>query len=219
MSDQENTHQPTLVLQEDVELLRAYKNDFFATLSKPKIIDATVTEEDIDRGQEIAEKVECLRLKINPVFTAEELQNGDKFPYKTLQAIAKDNGVPANQSKEKVIVALTGVHKSLRVRRETIGKLYGRLKWARRVANYPHPRQQASTEAASSASSSLSFDEVMFTGLVNSLSKDGRGAQIQMLQEFAPTINVRIEDVESIIDQLCRENKLQRGDENNVELK
>lgn len=219
MSEQENSHEPTLVLPEDVDLLRAYKNDFFAVLPAPKILDESVTTEDIDRAQEIAEIVESLRLRINPVFTAEELQDVDRFPYKTLQAIAKTNEIPANGSRETLVTALTGVHKSLRVRRETIRRLFGRLKWARRVKNYPHPRQQTSSEAAEAASSSLSQAEDEVLGLIELLSDyilgddEFYGAQIIAVEAFT-----ELENVDDIIDSLCAKGRVRQLNDYNVEL-
>jgi len=115
----------------------------------------------IDDAQAIVETLEVLRQSGNQTFTVEEL-SANKMSKKKLQKIAGPFGININQSKGKLVEALTDMPKSIEFTRtdrwlnpDELGmrgpnKFWARMKEARAAYEtasgeaYPHPRQEES---------------------------------------------------------------------------
>lgn len=154
----------TVVLEEDKAMINAAMKEIYDLLpgrgvesfdlekADAEMIDAFRVS--IDAAQVEAEKIEAMRLRVNYEFTRENLENisAKDNGYKTLQKIAITNHVKANQSGDALVEALlsAGACKSIKpvIQRE---KVFSRLAWARKKAEYPHPRQIAAREAETAA--------------------------------------------------------------------
>ena len=124
-------------LEESREQVNALVTEFYDTLPFPKVDSGDITRDDVDKGQELAEQVESLRIILEDTFTEGEL--GD-MPRRKLQRIAKNENIKASQSNAVIVKALTGTNKSIRPRRQ-LREMFARLKLARAKLDYPHPRQ------------------------------------------------------------------------------
>ncbi len=100
----------------------------------------------IDEGQTLFEEIESMRIMTGSNFTAEELTDTEKYPFRLLQRIAKSNGISAGQSRAVLEAELTGIEKSL----PAIGRypnVRQRLADARKNAGgYNHPRMTAARQ-------------------------------------------------------------------------
>ena len=130
------------------QLIGAVKNNI-DTL-KPETIENF--KKEIDKAQEIFEEFEATRLATSNNFTEEELA---KLGLKKLQMIAKSFRMSAKMSEKTLIKNLTGKPKSIPVTQTKYWKtsdnkstLVQRLREAREVVGYFHPRQLAAAEQA-----------------------------------------------------------------------
>ena len=130
------------------QLVGAVRNNL-KTLS-PEAIEKF--KKEIDKAQDIFEEFEATRLATSNNFTEEELA---KLGLKKLQMIAKSFRMSAKMSEKTLIKNLTGKPKSIPVTQTKYWKtsdnkstLVQRLREAREVVGYFHPRQLAASEQA-----------------------------------------------------------------------
>lgn len=141
-SDEEQV-QARDVVHEFYELLPFQEvNDFNAETASEE--DIAEMKACIDEAQAKFEQVESMRIPLDKDFTAEELTDTERFPYRTLQRIAKQNGISAAQTRACLESSLTGIPKSLPAIGRYGGSLVKRLALARKnVGGYVHPRTTA----------------------------------------------------------------------------
>lgn len=143
MNDQPNM----AIVDEDVanDVVR----EVYRALPSFRVRDGAITPEDVDAAQEIAEKLETMRVRLDGKLTVDDLANMQR---ETVQQIAQDAGIvfKKNTTTATIIkkIVEAGVHKSVRPRRQ-LKAAFGRLKWARDKIEYHHPRQTAGADTAS----------------------------------------------------------------------
>lgn len=126
-------------------------HEFYELLPYPEVnaFNAeTASDEDIadmkaciDEAQAKFEQVESMRIPTGTNFTKEELTDTEKYPYRKLQRIAKQNGLSAAQSRACLESDIAGLAKSLPAIGRYRGRLVERLALARKqVGGYSHPR-------------------------------------------------------------------------------
>lgn len=144
--------EPARVLDEDKRILNETMHEFYELLpyreveefDREKAVEGELEDfrGRIDNAQDLFEQIEAMRLQLTSTYTEGELIDMD---FRQLQRTAKLNRINHRQNRYMLVAELKDKPRTIRAWRQ-LKQLKDRMDFARKRADHPHPRQQATIQ-------------------------------------------------------------------------